>query len=246
MLFVHGCGCDHTHFASQAEFFSRSHRVVSVDLRGHGRSDAPHQNYTMAVFADDLAWLCSELGLIKPIVVGHSMGGSVALEFAARHPEIPESIVLIDSCIFPDQSFLDSLQPQAEALHRPNYHSVWHEGLLSMCLPTDDETRIAPLITSLPKAPPAVLASAFTNYVMNYDATPAAAGCRVPIAYIASYIGTVNSMANLTKFRRLAPQLVTAQTLGSGHFSPVFVPDQINAMLSAFAAGCSARAQPNR
>jgi pimeloyl-ACP methyl ester carboxylesterase len=36
------------HLRSQAELFSRSHRVVSVDLRGHGRSDAPHQNYTMA------------------------------------------------------------------------------------------------------------------------------------------------------------------------------------------------------
>ena len=58
MLFVHGFGCDHTHFAPQAEFFSRSHCIVSVDLRGHGRSDAPYQTYTMAAFADDLAWLC--------------------------------------------------------------------------------------------------------------------------------------------------------------------------------------------
>jgi hypothetical protein len=68
MLFVHGWGCDHTAFAPQAEFFRRSHRVVSVDLRGHGKSDAPHQDYTMAAFADDLAWLCTELALTKPIV----------------------------------------------------------------------------------------------------------------------------------------------------------------------------------
>ena len=76
ILFVHGWGCDHTALAPQAEFFRRSHRVVSVDLRGHGESDAPHQDYTMAAFADDLAWLCSELALVKPIVVGHSMGGT--------------------------------------------------------------------------------------------------------------------------------------------------------------------------
>lgn len=38
----------------------------------------------MAVFADDLAWLCTELTLIKPMVVGHSMGGNVALELAGR------------------------------------------------------------------------------------------------------------------------------------------------------------------
>jgi pimeloyl-ACP methyl ester carboxylesterase len=78
MLFAHGWGCDHTALAPQAEFFRRSHRVVSVDLRGHGKSDAPHQDYMMAAFADDLAWLCTELALTKPIVVGHSMGGNVA------------------------------------------------------------------------------------------------------------------------------------------------------------------------
>ena len=64
----------------------------------------------MAAFADDLAWLCTELALTKPIVVGHSMGGNVALELAARYPEIPVSIVLIDSLILPRQSILDALQ----------------------------------------------------------------------------------------------------------------------------------------
>src|ERR1700674_2423877 len=116
MLFVHGWGCDHTAFAPQAEFFGRSHRVVSVDLRGHGKSDAPHQDYTMAALADDLAWLCTELALTKPIVVGHSMGGNVALELATRYPELLSSIVLIDSVVFPSQSFRDALQPVLQAL----------------------------------------------------------------------------------------------------------------------------------
>jgi pimeloyl-ACP methyl ester carboxylesterase len=77
MLLVHGCGLDHRSFSAQAEFFRKSYRVISVDLRGHGASEAPHQDYTMTVFEDDLAWLCAELGLRKPIIVGHSMGGSV-------------------------------------------------------------------------------------------------------------------------------------------------------------------------
>jgi hypothetical protein len=70
---------------------------------------------------------------------------------------------------------------------------------------------------------------------LDYDASPAATGCQAPIAYIASYIGTVTSIADLTRFRSLAPHRLTGHTLGSGHFSPLFVPDQINAMLSAFA-----------
>ena len=69
MLSVHGWGCDHSAFAPQAEFFSHSHRVVSIDLRGHGQTDAPEQNYTVAGFADDLAWLSAELALTKLLVV---------------------------------------------------------------------------------------------------------------------------------------------------------------------------------
>ena len=99
MILVHGCGVDHSTLMPQADFFSKSHRVISVDLRGHGKSDAPHQDYTMAGFADDIAWLCTALGVVKPVVVGHSMGGNVALELAASHPELPSSLLMIDSTL---------------------------------------------------------------------------------------------------------------------------------------------------
>jgi pimeloyl-ACP methyl ester carboxylesterase len=230
IVFVHGWSCDHTAFAMQAEFFSRSHRVISVDLRGHGNSDAPDQDYTMASFADDLAWLCSELALIKPIVIGHSMGGNVALELAARHPEIPASIVLIDSVVFPPQSFRYSLQPVLQALEGSDYATVCRQAMLATCLPTDDELRKGTLIASLPKAPQHVLTSTLKNHLLEYDSTPAAAGCHIPTAYI----GATVPMADLIQFRRHTPQLVTAQTLGSGHFSPLFVPDQINTMIQTF------------
>ena len=72
--------------------------------------------------------------------------------------------------------------------------------------------------------------SAFTNHLTDYDVTSAAVGCHVPVAYI----GAAVSMADLIQFQSLTPYLLTAQTLGSGHFSPLFVPDQINAMLSTF------------
>jgi pimeloyl-ACP methyl ester carboxylesterase len=91
IVFIHGLGFDHSTFAPQIEFFSRTHRVIAVDLRGHGASDIGKQEYDMPVFAEDIALLCAQLNLVKPVLVGHSMGGNVALTLAAliqmcRHP----------------------------------------------------------------------------------------------------------------------------------------------------------------
>ena len=94
LLFVHGWACDHAVFAPQIEKISRTHRVIAVDLRGHGESDKPLQDYTMEVFADDLAWLCAQLG-VDQLSLGHSMGGLVALSCRCD-ASIPPAVVLLD------------------------------------------------------------------------------------------------------------------------------------------------------
>jgi pimeloyl-ACP methyl ester carboxylesterase len=228
LVLVHGCGLDHRSLTRQTKFFSRSHRVISVDLRGHGESDAPYQDYTMAAFAEDLAWLCTELTLVKPIVVGHSMGGNVALELAARYPEVLSSLVMIDSVVLPPQALLDTLPSQfAEALAGPHYLDAYRQSLSALCLPTDKQS--LQLISSL-DIPKHVLVSALPNHTTNYDASSAATACHVPIAYIFS----IMPFLDLPRFESLTPQLVSARTLGSGHFSPVEVPDQVNAMIAQF------------
>src|SRR5262249_21835363 len=82
VLFVHCWCCDHGYMTPQFQHFGHGHRVISVDLRGHGESDKPQQDYTVAGFADDLAWLCDQLDVKKPVVIGHSMGGNITFELA--------------------------------------------------------------------------------------------------------------------------------------------------------------------
>ncbi len=96
ILLVHDLGSDHTCFTPQFEHFRRGHRVVAVDLRGHGQSGKPRQAYTIAVLADDLAWLSYELGLYRPVVLGHGLGAVVALDLAARYPDLPAAIVAVE------------------------------------------------------------------------------------------------------------------------------------------------------
>jgi pimeloyl-ACP methyl ester carboxylesterase len=82
-VFVHGTSCNRSFFAPQAEHFARRHRVVSVDLRGHGESDKPPGPYPIAAYADDIAYIIEQVGLSKVVAVGHSMGGVIVLQLAA-------------------------------------------------------------------------------------------------------------------------------------------------------------------
>ena len=73
------------------------------------------------------------------------------------------------------------------------------------------------------------------NHTTQYDGTSAAADCHVPVAHIGD-MTTAISQSDLAHFQDLTPQLTLAVTLGSRHFAPLIVPDQINAMLARFIA----------
>ena len=91
-----------------AALVARGHRVVAVDLRGHGRSSKPDGPYDVPTVADDLAVLIGWMGLDRPVVAGQSWGGNVALELAARHPAAVRGIVCVDGGWFePSRDFPD-------------------------------------------------------------------------------------------------------------------------------------------
>src|ERR1700721_884676 len=101
-LFVHGLGGDRTHFAPQMGYFTRQGRTLNAELRGHGASDKPKQEYSIEGFAEDLVWLCARQQITQPVIVGQSMGGNMALEIAARYPDFPAALVfLVSGCLFP-------------------------------------------------------------------------------------------------------------------------------------------------
>lgn len=228
LLLVHGFCGNHTHLAPQFDYFRRNHRVVAVDRRGHGCSDKPEQAYTIEGFADDLAWLCHELGLYKPVVVVHSMG-AIGLELAARFPDLPAALVLLDTPFSPPSEVQAGFQQLLEGLRSPAYREVLHQTADNLIfLPIDNQQRKTHLVEGMIELPQQVIVSTWENFLAHNTAA-VAAECRVPLLHLGSVFP-----ANLARLQELCPHLLTGQTVGAGHFHQLEVPEQVNAMIDRF------------
>lgn len=96
LILIHGITDDGLCWTPIAESLSADYDVIMLDLRGHGKSDAPDDGYDFKTIAGDLAALVNKLGLEKPIIMGHSLGAMTTLSVAAYHPDLPSAIVLED------------------------------------------------------------------------------------------------------------------------------------------------------
>ncbi len=97
LLLVHGIGDSSDTWRPVFEQLARSHTVIAPDLLGHGRSEKPRADYTIAGFANGMRDLLSVLDVDRVTVVGHSLGGGVAAQFAYQFPERCERLVLVGS-----------------------------------------------------------------------------------------------------------------------------------------------------
>jgi N-formylmaleamate deformylase len=100
LVLVHGITDDGLCWSPVAEVLLREYDVVMVDLRGHGKSDAPQDGYDLVTTATELSGLITGLGLENPVVIGHSLGAVTAMTLASLTPDLPLAIILEDPPAF--------------------------------------------------------------------------------------------------------------------------------------------------
>ncbi|MBO0729804.1 MAG: alpha/beta hydrolase [Acidimicrobiaceae bacterium] len=122
LLFVHGYTCDSHDWSWQLAHFAQTHRVIAVDLRGHGRSSAPDTGYAPQDLAADVASLIQGLaGVDRVVALGHSLGGVVVSALAVEHPELVEGLVAVDpGYLIPDELAATFVDPLLEGLRAPD------------------------------------------------------------------------------------------------------------------------------
>ncbi|MET0134281.1 MAG: alpha/beta fold hydrolase [Kibdelosporangium sp.] len=97
VVLVHGHPFDRTMWRPQAELFSRTHRVITPDLRGYGESPVVPGKTTLDVFAQDIAGLLDRLGVGRIVLGGLSMGGQIVMEFHRLFPDRIRGLMLADT-----------------------------------------------------------------------------------------------------------------------------------------------------
>ena len=97
LLLLHGIGDSSWTWRDVVTALARDFTVIAPDLLGHGRSDKPRADYSVAAYANGMRDLLGVLGVERATVVGHSLGGGVAMQFAYQYPERVDRLVLVST-----------------------------------------------------------------------------------------------------------------------------------------------------
>lgn len=125
VLLVHGLGSSTLDWELQIPVLAAHHRVVALDVRGHGRSDKPRQRYRIADFAGDVAALIEHLQLPPVHLVGISMGGMIGFQLGVDQPQLLRSLTIVNSA------------PEVKAQKPSDYLQIAKRWTLARLLPLD-------------------------------------------------------------------------------------------------------------
>lgn len=95
ILLIHGIGDNSTTWSTVQSKLAQRFTVIAPDLLGHGRSDKPRADYSVAAYANGMRDLLSVLDVERVTVVGHSLGGGVAMQFAYQFPQLVDRLILV-------------------------------------------------------------------------------------------------------------------------------------------------------
>lgn len=230
LVFVHGWSCDGRYWREQIPYFAKGHRVVVLDLAGHGHSGLSRTRYTMAAFGEDVQAVTESMGSKSVILIGHSMGGSVIAEAARLMPDRVVGLIGVDTLENIEYPLTaEELKTMTEPLVK-DFRSGSGQFIGEMILPQTDPQLREWIITDVSAAPPAVALSAMTEMMTQYvtgDAARIFEQLRIPVITVKGDLWPVNYEAN--RRHMFSYQAIVLEK--ADHFLMMDRPDEFNRAL---------------
>lgn len=228
LVFVHGWSCDGRYWREQVAHFSPDHRVITLDLAGHGHSGLSRQDYTMATFGEDVTSVLEAAEVQEAILVGHSMGGPVSLHAATQMPDRVIGVVGVDAF---QQISMDLDETGIEEFMAPmqaDFRGA-SAGFVSDMFVEETDARLRDwVIADMSAAPPEVALSAMRELFNDY------LGGEIPRLLEALEVPLVAINADLwptdvDALRAHAPGFEAIIIEGKDHFLHMAAPEAFNA-----------------
>ncbi len=230
LVFVHGWCCDARYWRKQVPFFSEKHRVVVLDLAGHGHSGLTRKTYTMAAFGDDVRAVTEAVGSDRVILIGHSMGGAVIVEAARRMPERVIGLIGVDTLENIEYPLTtEELKQMTEPLQK-DFQAGCRQFVQEMMRPQSDPKLRQWILADMAAAPPAVGLSALTEMMTQYLTGEAAENfekVRLPVITVNGDMWPIDYEAN----RRHMLSYEAIVLKNADHFLMMTRPDEFNRAL---------------
>lgn len=227
LVFIHGWSCDGTYWNGQVAAFAPQYRVVTVDLAGHGRSGRERQEWSMPAFGQDVRAVVEKLDLKRVVLVGHSMGGYVAVAAANAMPGRVVAVIGIDTMQNVDRVVTPEMLAPLVAGMQADFPGFTKQFVAQMFPAGGDSALAARTAAAMAAAPPAIAIPAF-QAIFAYDIKGGFAGFKGPIREINSDRNPTNLEGN----RKYAPDFDAVILKGCGHFPQLERPAEFDATLA--------------
>jgi len=223
LLFIHGGLANRTFWDSQLQVFGDSHRVIALDLPGHGESGSNRDSWGIPEFGADVKAVADAEDLRHIILFGNSLGGPVAVEAALLLPGRALGVVGVDTF----QSLEYRLSPEeararAEAL-RADYAGSVKRMVVALFHPDADPRILAEAEQRMQKTPPATAHAMFMGFG-GYDPAAATGRLSVPLQAINGDLYPTDVSAN----RKIKPDFDVIVMKHMGHYPMLERPGEFN------------------
>lgn len=252
LVLVHGFGCEHSDWHLQVEHFAGAHRVVALDLRGHGRSQEHASGFDIVTYGTDVVALLEALSLEPAVLVGHSLGCRVVLEAARRAPGSVAGVVLVDGSRQANGDADTAARAAREAFDAAGLERFL-AGLFEDMFVASSDAGIRQRIVARACALPSAVAGTLYPELARWDAAHADAALEslaAPLLVLQStYINERRERRSLEAgdttpwldlIRERVPRARIEVLPGIGHFSMLEAPDSVNGHIRAFIDGLRA------
>ena len=238
VIFLHAFPLNRTMWAPQVAELSDRYRVVTIDLRGHGESDAPMWRYTVDQFAEDVNGLLEHLGIARATFVGLSMGGYILFALYRKYPARFQSLVLADTRATADTPEAKAARfSMAQIAYRRGASSIADLMLPKLLSPASCEYR-ADLRDHLRTIITGNQVSGIAGDLMAMeerpDSTPLLSTISVPTLVIVGDEDLASPPDEVEGMAKQIPGSTFVRIPQAGHLSNMENPDAFNAALLSF------------